>query len=724
MVDKIKRNIVEDDAVTQPKIAAGAVDNTALNKTAITGLSELTTVADNDKLIISDTSAGTLKQVNKSRTTGLDFPTISSISPDNVQTVDGGDITFTITGTGFTTGTNARLISNTGARLNFSSVTRTSTTSITATVARSSFLLAQSPYDIQVINGEGLSVVSQNQIDVDNTPIFVTSAGSLGSFVEGSSIDITVEARDPDSSSAVTFELQSGSLPAGLSLVNQSGDSCRITGTATAVSADTTSNFTLRAFDSASNTVSRNFSITITDFSLNSARFDDGSSDHLKQTFSGAGNQRTFTISFWFKRGNLSNGNIYTYQGEGNEIRSEFILYDNYLKIVFNPTGSAWSSDMIIQGSGTSDNYLFRDPSAWYHVVLAIDTTQSTEADRIKPYVNGELQKMSAYPSLNFDTGYNTAIEHAIGTYIHATNTFFDGYFSEFHVVDGQQLAATSFGETDSNGVWIPKNYTGSYGTNGFHLDFADASDLGDDESGNGNDFTEVNLTSIDKAEDSPQNNYITMNPIASQGGSTAGPSGVTFENGNLDVGNITSETAIANIGVDTGKWYWEVKVLTDQDGLTIGACNQHFHLDAELGYNSPSSISAAKIFGYYGGNGNKATTVGDGTQFSSYGDAIAVNDIIGIAMNLDDNEVTFYKNGTAQNSGTAISITALGDGEQYFPAVGNWSASTIKCAFNFGNPTFSISSSNTDANGYGNFEYAVPSGYYALNTKNLAQYG
>ena len=264
MVDKIKRNIVEDSAVTEPKIAANSVEAATLNVTAITGLSEVTDVADTDKLIISDTSdSGNLKKINKSRTTGLTAPTFTSVSPDNSQTADGGNITFTITGTGFTAGSNARLISNTGVRLNFDTVVRASTTSITGTIARSSLLVAQSPYDIQVINGEGLAAVGQNKINIDTVPLFVTSAGTLGTFTEGDSIDVTVEARDPDSSSAITFELQSGSLPAGLSLVNQSGDSCRITGTASAVSADTTSNFTLRAFDSASNTVSRAFSIKI-----------------------------------------------------------------------------------------------------------------------------------------------------------------------------------------------------------------------------------------------------------------------------------------------------------------------------------------------------------------------------------------------------------------------------------------------------------------------------
>ena len=141
MVDKIKRNIVEDDAVTQPKIAPGGVDTAALNKTAITGLSELTSVADNDELIIYDTSADALKKIDKSNTTGLDFPTYTSVSPTTSQTVDGGNITFTITGSGFTAGTNARLISNTGVRLNFDSVTRTNATTISATIARSSLLV-------------------------------------------------------------------------------------------------------------------------------------------------------------------------------------------------------------------------------------------------------------------------------------------------------------------------------------------------------------------------------------------------------------------------------------------------------------------------------------------------------------------------------------------------------------------------------------------------------
>tara|TARA_B100001093_G_scaffold519506_1_gene608853 strand:- start:1413 stop:3029 length:1617 start_codon:yes stop_codon:yes gene_type:complete len=265
-IDKIKTIVVEDDAVTQPKIAAGAITNTELNKTVITGLTELSSadVADADQLIIYDASADTLKKVTKARTTNLDFPVYTSVSPATSQTADGGNITFTITGSGFTAGTNARLISNTGQKLDFTTVTRTNTTTITGTIARSSLLVAQSPYDIQIINGEGLSVLGANQINIDEFPVFITASGSLGTPNEGTSVNILVEARDPDSSSAITFELQSGSLPAGLSLVNTSEDSCRITGTLSAVASTTVSNFVLRAFDTASNTASRAFSITAT----------------------------------------------------------------------------------------------------------------------------------------------------------------------------------------------------------------------------------------------------------------------------------------------------------------------------------------------------------------------------------------------------------------------------------------------------------------------------
>jgi hypothetical protein len=453
----------------------------------------------------------------------------------------------------------------------------------------------------------------------------------------------------------------------------------------------------------------------------NSLRFNSGSSDYLTNSNSTPTNNDICTFSFWvkFSTDDVSEA-IFSAHTDGSNRFQLFRLSSGKMQFFQQVSGSV--------NMNLTTNRLFRDVSSWYNFVYEVDTSQSTDSNRVKMYVNG-VQETSfsteTYPSQNTDIRFNTnSLTQEIGR---ANGTDYGSYYlAEFVFVDGTALDQTSFGEFDSDSptIWKPKDVSGlTLGNNGFYLDFENSSGLGNDATGT-NHFAVNNLTAVDQSTDTCTNNYATMNPIAAQAGSSESSSVITFTEGNLDLDAISSETGIATIGVDTGKWYWEVKVLTDQDGLTIGGVNQHHHLDAELAYNSPSSPSTAKAFGYYGGNGNKVTTIGDGSQFSSYGDAIAVNDIIGVALNLDDDEVVFYKNGTAQNSGTAISITALGTGELYFPAVGNYSASAIKVSFNFGSPSFSISSGNSDANGYGNFEYSVPSGYYALNTKNLAEFG
>jgi hypothetical protein len=453
----------------------------------------------------------------------------------------------------------------------------------------------------------------------------------------------------------------------------------------------------------------------------NSLRFNSGSSDYLTNSNSTPTNNDICTFSFWvkFSTDDVSEA-IFSAHTDGSNRFQLFRLSSGKMQFFQQVSGSV--------NMNLTTNRLFRDVSSWYNFVYEVDTSQSTDSNRVKMYVNG-VQETSfsteTYPSQNTDIRFNTnSLTQEIGR---ANGTDYGSYYlAEFVFVDGTALDQTSFGEFDSDSptIWKPKDVSGlTLGNNGFYLDFENSSGLGNDATGT-NHFAVNNLTAVDQSTDTCTNNYATMNPIAAQAGSSESSSVITFTEGNLDLDAISSETGIATIGVDTGKWYWEVKVLTDQDGLTIGGVNQHHHLDAELAYNSPSSPSSAKAFGYYGGNGNKVTTIGDGSQFSSYGDAIAVNDIIGVALNLDDDEVVFYKNGTAQNSGTAISLTALATGELYFPAVGNYSASAIKVSFNFGSPSFSISSGNSDANGYGNFEYSVPSGYYALNSKNLAEFG
>ena len=447
----------------------------------------------------------------------------------------------------------------------------------------------------------------------------------------------------------------------------------------------------------------------------NSLRFNSGSSDRLNRTLSSGTSNTIGTISLWVKRANLSATKcIFGVNQNG----------DNFFNIQFGNSSDQLNIRLYDDGSPDA-NYnttaVFRDVSAWYHVVIAFDTTQATSSNRIKVYVNNTLHSLSGYPSQN-QTMYTGTSGVTMGVGDSSfNNSHYDGYLSEYYFIDGQQLDPTDFGETDEDtNIWKPIPYTGSFGTNGFYLEFKDSSALGDDTSGNGNDFTVNNLTSIDQTTDTPTNNFATLNPIAAQAGSGVSSAVNTFTEGNLKVADLASDTAISNFGVSTGKWFWEVQVITDQDGIAIGACNEGFHLNAELGYESPASQANGKVFGYYG-SGSKFTTIGDGTHFSAYGSAIAVNDIIGVALNLDTNEVTFYKNGTSQGT---FSITALGSGENYFPAIGNWSASAVVANYNFGSPPFTISSGNSDAEGIGNFEHAVPSGYFALCTKNLADYG
>ena len=258
------RYLIYDASADALKYISAA--NVAPNETLITGKTALGEgAATNDQILIFDTSASVLKKVSQQNL--LNFPNISSVSPTNVTTGDGtGNHTFTITGTGFT-GASAKLLNASGSDVAFDTVTINSDTQITGVIAKSSLLNSGEPFDVRVIAGTGLQNTLENQINVDAQPVFTTSAGALRSIPDGgrTGIRITVNATDPESAGNVTFELQSGSLPTGLSLSNEGseGGTAVISGNASAVGSDTTSNFVLRAVDAASNTTSRAFSITV-----------------------------------------------------------------------------------------------------------------------------------------------------------------------------------------------------------------------------------------------------------------------------------------------------------------------------------------------------------------------------------------------------------------------------------------------------------------------------
>ena len=434
----------------------------------------------------------------------------------------------------------------------------------------------------------------------------------------------------------------------------------------------------------------------------NSLRFNEQDDAKLSFDPDSAGNVDTMTISFWMKP-DLNFG------GDHNNIFSVRPSAGSYAMLVHRTGG-----EILFEHSGAGDilktNRLFRDPSAWYHIVLALDSTNSTASLRARLYVNG-IEETSfatdgrASHSQNTDFLFGGGNPHQISG-DPTGNYFYGGYLADFYYVNGTQLAPTSFGETNDNGVWIPKAYGGSYGTNGFHLEFKEtgtsqnSSGMGADTSGNDNHFAVTNLAATDVTTDTPTNNFATWNSIQERPGEGI----ATFAEGNTKVSG-TSKHGYATIALPTsGKWYAEVK-------FTSGSSTAHLGLRDIDDYTADGNTDRLLF------RNDANYDDGDHTDLTSYGSSWT-NSIIGIAVNLDDNEVVFYKDGTAQNSGTAISHNAS---NQFIHAAtaGGYSAEA-----NFGNPPFAISSGNADANGYGNFEYAVPSGYYALCTKNLAEYG
>jgi len=452
----------------------------------------------------------------------------------------------------------------------------------------------------------------------------------------------------------------------------------------------------------------------------NSLRFNSGSTDSLSRTPSSASNRRTFTISMWFKRSSLTSDNGYS------------ALF----------TASSGDSGIFLNNDGTLEWYeasgqldtsrVFRDVSAWYHVVVAFDTTQGTASNRVKLYINGVQETAfdtESYPSENAEGLINNTAKHAIGVRATSTNMAYGGYMAEVVLIDGTALDPTSFGEFDSDsGIWKPIDVSGlTFGTNGFYLDFENSGSLGADVSGNGNNFTVNNLTSIDQSTDICTNNFATMN------GLLLSVASLNFTDGNLtNNGNSSStwRTMYSTIGASSGKWYFEVRInktkTSDPNNFIIGIQDAEQMFQAS---NTAEISSTSRGYGYRGNGGNKVNnTTGTG---SSYGDSYgSIGDIIGCAVDLDNHKIYFRKNGTYQNSGDPTS-GATGTGSAFDLTTGITYMFGISSyydddrhSFNFGSPPYSISSGNSDGNGYGNFEYAVPSGYYALNTKNLAEYG
>ena len=430
-----------------------------------------------------------------------------------------------------------------------------------------------------------------------------------------------------------------------------------------------------------------------------SLRFNDGDSTHLSRTPSSAGNRRTFTWSAWIKRGELgaTQGRCFGGGVSGSDYFEIYFPSDDGLRVIWYQGGQTLTT--------TTAN--FRDPSAWYHFVVAVDTTQSTAGDRIKMYRNNVLlERIQSDPSQNLDTSVNNTVEHNIGKYLTGNASYFDGYMAEVNFIDGLQLTPSSFAETNSDtGQWVPKDTSAlTFGTNGFRLIFSDnsgttATTLGKDSSGNGNNFTPNNFSvsagaGNDSLEDTPTNNFATMNPLVPS------PS-VTWANGNLDLsgssGTAYSQNNTSTFGVSSGKWYVEVKyTFGGTNNVYVGICPITVAADA----NMTGSVTDAAVLRMSNETYIEGTSASSGTSISS-------GDIIGIALDMDNNKVWFSVQGTYISSGNpSTGANATFDGitaGETMAICGRPLNGTLN--FNFGQRAFT---------------YTPPTGFKKLNSANL----
>jgi len=465
----------------------------------------------------------------------------------------------------------------------------------------------------------------------------------------------------------------------------------------------------------------------------NSLRFEDGSSAYLKRTPS-AGNRKTWTFSAWIKRGNLGIDIdlLHAYADSGERSQLVFAA-DDTIKFDFDD----YTANRL------TTTQVFRDASAWYHIVLAVDTTQGTAANRVKIYVNGnQITSFSAaaYPSENEDGHINSAIQHEISSY-DGSGGYLDGYLAEVNFIEGAAKVPADFGETGDYGEWKPIKYAGAYGDEGFYLDFkssgvgtAGSGTVGADRSGNGNHWTSSGLAATDQMIDTPTNNFCTLNPL--QKFVTNVP---TQTEGNLKTicgsVNTGSKHCIAGtMGMTSGKWYFEVLIgdTTNSHFSHIGVANSDDQLFTGLLNTIANSGNVpwdgAYGWGFDGYNGNKEHN----NSQASYGSQVSLGDIIGVAVDMDNGKIWFAENNTFLNSGDP----AAGSNAAYtnvagtiLPVVSTQDGATAFVTMNFGqDSTFAggdtSGASASDGGGIGDFYYAPPSGFLALCASNLPDAG
>ena len=455
-----------------------------------------------------------------------------------------------------------------------------------------------------------------------------------------------------------------------------------------------------------------------------SLRFNRGDTAYLARTSSStSSSDKQFTFSCWVKRGNF--GSYYTLLGtaEGGD-REYFGFMDTNVFIY-----------QVNNGTNLISTQLFRDSAAWYHVVVAVNINESTASDRQKIYINGE--QITSFSTANYYGSSDTVnfmksgVVTSVGRLSSSYANSFDGYIAEAHFVDGSTLAPTSFGET-SEGIWIPKAYSGSYGTNGFHLTFADSSALGDDTSGNGNDFTANNLAASDVVPDSPTNNFAVLNPLDV----TIGTPGISEGNLRISGSGGGYDGTYATIAVTSGKWYAEFLYVSGDDrgffgivredrlsyvsgGAYIGSIDDTYGIDfrarAYTGTSTTSS-SGSQLF--------------DATNFSTGDIGLLCFDVDAGKLWFGRRDVSgsttiWYDSSGSNNgdpsAGSNPTYTFTATGSTWFIGCHDYAGTELIANFGqdgsfAGNIT---SQGASDENGIGDFNY-IENGFLALCTSNL----
>jgi len=441
----------------------------------------------------------------------------------------------------------------------------------------------------------------------------------------------------------------------------------------------------------------------------NSCRFNDDDSAYMHKTPS-AGNVDRWTFSAWVKRGSVSTAVAL--------IGSSPTANNNFETIGFAAAGDIdWEHYEYTSSSykgRLKTNRLFRDPSAWYHIVAVWDSANATAGNRMRLYVNGVEEtslQSETQPSSGQDSLINSGNPQQVGASGGASQ-FFDGYMAEVYFIDGTVYGPTDFGEFDEDSptIWKPIDASGlTFGTNGFYLDFKASDNLGNDANG-GTDLTEVNLAATDQCVDSPTNNFCTMSPLWNFANN------VTLSEGNCKIVSSGSWSgAGATVGLAAGKWYYEVKMTSLPGG---GGNGRTGFFDSEVTHTSGNIFQqtngATFFYNEDGGEIQKDNSI----TTADYGQ-VAQGSILGVALNMDDKQVTFYDDNSAIVTNLALSTN--GTSGIVIPSSG---INTETQEYNFGNPPYSLTSAANDENGYGNFEFAPPSGYLAICSKNLGSDG